>query len=161
MSAIGILTASNRPNPANSEYEGNIRTLELNLEIRLIPKEDKRSDRAPDFVVEDKGKVGQWVNIGSAWWKETTQKDGSIARFISISIEDPSMSETLHCTAFLDSSGNEWVITWRPRKPPVRNTTGPSQPSAVELREVPKASLISRLSDIGIKITMAIRSFAY
>ena len=34
-------------------------------------------------------------------------------------------------------------------------------PLAVELLEVPKASLISRLSDIGIKITMAIRSFAY
>jgi uncharacterized protein (DUF736 family) len=119
---IGKLTPADRPNAANSEYQGYIRTLILDLAIRLIANLDKRNDRAPDYVVEALGRIGQWVSVGAAWWKESTREDGSLNRYLSITIADPSIPEVLHCAAFLEDSGNTWLINWRPRKAPSPKT---------------------------------------
>jgi len=117
MATIGDLTPTNQANPVDGEFNGHLRTLTMDLWIRTIINRDKRSDRAPDLLVQALGPKRQWVEVGRAWWKPFKRKDGTSDRCLSITIQDPSMPEALHCAAFREEGTNNWLITWRPRKP--------------------------------------------
>jgi uncharacterized protein (DUF736 family) len=133
MSNIGKLTPANPLDPTDSDFEGHLRTLSLDLLIRTAPNHDKRSEHAPDLLMQALGASGQWVGVGSGWWKPVTRKDGSTGRYLSITIQDPSMPESLHCAAFQEDGTDNWLITWRPRKSSGRRTVvsgGSSQTSA-------------------------------
>jgi uncharacterized protein (DUF736 family) len=117
MATIGKLTPTSLVDPVDGDLEGNLRTLTIDLSIRTITNHDKRSDRAPDLLVQALGRTGQWVEVGSAWWKPFNRKDGVSERLLSITIQDPSMPGALHCSAFREEGTNNWLITWRPRKP--------------------------------------------
>jgi uncharacterized protein (DUF736 family) len=117
MAKIGKLTPSSLVNPVDGEFDGHLRTLTMDLSIRTITNPDNRSDRAPDLLVQALGQARQWVEVGLAWWKPLDRKEGASDRYLSITIQDPSMPEALHCAAFREEGTNNWLITWRPRKP--------------------------------------------
>jgi uncharacterized protein (DUF736 family) len=114
---IGKLTPTNPVNPVDGELTGYLRTRMLDLSIRTIINHDKRSDRAPDLLVQARGQTGHWVDQGAGWWKPFNRRDGTSGRLLSFLIRDPSMPEALHCSAFPEEGTNNWLITWRPRKP--------------------------------------------
>ena len=123
MATIGNLTPTNQVNPVDGEFNGHLRTLTMDLWIRTIINRNKRSDRSADLLVQASGPKRQWTEVGSAWWKE---KDG--IRYLSITIQDPSMPQALHCAAFREEGTNNWLINWRPRKPaaPMSPSSGTS-----------------------------------
>jgi uncharacterized protein (DUF736 family) len=124
MATIGKLTPTSLVNPADGELEGYLRTLTIDLSIRTITNPDKRSDRAPELLVQALGRTGLWVEVGSAWWKPFKRKDGASDRRLSITIQDPSMPGALHCSAFREEGTNNWLINWQPGKP-----SAPTPPS--------------------------------
>jgi uncharacterized protein (DUF736 family) len=117
MATIGKFTPTSSVSPIDGEFQGHLRTLTLDLAIRTVINPDKRSDRAPDLLVLALGRTGQWVEVGSAWWKPFKRKDGASDRRLSITIQDPSMPGALHCSAFREEGTNNWQINWQPRKP--------------------------------------------
>ena len=125
---IGTLTPTNRVNPVDGEFIGNVRTLMIDLWILTILNRDKPSDRAPDLLVQAALPERQYVEVGRAWWKPFKREDGTSDRYLSITIADPSLPGALHCAAFRKEGTNNWTITWRPRKPaaPMSNSSGTS-----------------------------------
>lgn len=113
MSKVGELEEVQ--NNHEKEYWGFIRTLNLNLNIRLVPNiEFKNSQNSPDFLVLAKLSGGAETQIGSAWLK-TPNKPGSIAEFLSLTIDDPSMDAPLNVAAF-PKAAKKWDITFRRRQ---------------------------------------------
>jgi uncharacterized protein (DUF736 family) len=114
MSVIGTLETVT--NNGDKEYWGNIKTLKLNLSIRLIENRNfNSSTNSPDFLILGKLSDGSETQVGSAWLKVPNKHDSKINEFISITIDDPSMDAALNVAAF-PKEGNKWDITFRRRQ---------------------------------------------
>lgn len=107
MSKIGYLNSE-----VNGSFEGEIKTLQMQMKIKLIPVREKLTAEAPDYHICAQGDI----QIGAAW-KKTKQKIGDvIIEFLSITIDDPSLSNALNVAAFKKDDGS-YDITWRRRQP--------------------------------------------
>jgi uncharacterized protein (DUF736 family) len=124
---IGKLTPTNPVNPVDGELTGYVRTRTLDLTIRTVNNLDKRSDRSPDLLLHALGQTGHWVDQGTGWWNSFKRKDGTSGKYLSITIQDPSMPEALRCRAFPEEGTNNWLIDWRPWRP--RKPSAPMPPS--------------------------------
>ena len=113
MSKIGTLKSV--MNNLHEELHGEIQTLKMQIKIKLIPIRLKSSDNAPDYVVCSLGNVGQDIPIGGAWKKRKSQIGDVDLEFLSITIDDPSLQNSLNVAAFKNSQG-DWDITWRRRQ---------------------------------------------
>ena len=81
MANIGTFTAQ------NGSYTGTVRTLTLNVKVRIVPG-DKASENAPDYRVV----AGNGLEIGAAW-----KKLSKAARsYLSVTLDDPSFPATLY-----------------------------------------------------------------
>jgi len=109
MSKIGYLKPTTDGNP--QELYGEIKTLQLQLQINLVPVERKTKDAAPDYTIFANGDI----EIGSAWRKVKQQVGDDPLEFLSITIDDPSMPNVLNVAAFKLESGM-YEITWRRRQ---------------------------------------------
>ena len=96
-------------------FEGNIRTLELDLKIELRPNPDKRSEQSPEFLVVTRAPSGHRVQIGNAWKKLPKSLGLAGDEFLSITIDDPSFSRSMNVAAFLREN-KTWDVTWRRRQ---------------------------------------------
>lgn len=97
------------------ELHGSMTTLHSHFNLRLIPLENKTSDQFPDYKIYAVGSMGQETEIGAAW-KKTKRKIGGVEfEFLSITIDDPSLPNTLNVAAFKNQQGG-WDITWRRRQ---------------------------------------------
>ena len=81
MANIGTFTAQ------NGSYTGTVRTLTLNVKVRLVPS-DKTSENAPDYRVV----AGNGLEIGAAW-KKLSKAERS---YLSVTLDDPSFPATLY-----------------------------------------------------------------
>ena len=81
MANIGTFTAQ------NSSYTGTVRTLTLNVKVRLVPS-DKASENAPDYRVV----AGNGLEIGAAWKKLSKAE----RPYLSVTLDDPSFPATLY-----------------------------------------------------------------
>ena len=81
MANIGTFTAQ------NGSYTGTVRTLTLNVKVRLVPS-DKASENAPDYRVV----VGNGLEIGAAWKKLSKAE----RPYLSVTLDDPSFPATLY-----------------------------------------------------------------
>lgn len=114
MSKIGELEEVE--NNHEKEYWGHIRTLTLNLNIRLTPNKDFRSNpNSPDFLIMGKLGGGIETQIGSAWLKIPNNPTSMVSEFLSLTVDDPSMSTPLNVAAF-PKGNKKWDITFRRRK---------------------------------------------
>lgn len=81
MANIGTFTAQ------NGNYTGTVRTLTLNVKVRLVPS-DKTSENAPDYRVV----AGNGLEIGAAWKKLSKAE----RPYLSVTLDDPSFPATLY-----------------------------------------------------------------
>lgn len=110
---IGYLNPVLRGN--YEELHGEVKTLQMQLKIKLIPNHLKNSDNAPDFNICTPAYSGDDVQIGAAW-KKTKQQIGDVMlEFLSITIDDPSLPNALNVAAFKKDDGS-YEITWRRRQ---------------------------------------------
>ena len=114
MSAIGHL----RPTGDNQygDLVGSIRTLALDLTIRLATESSEADSNVPSHKIFARHPSGGEVCIGAAWLKTIQRGDRFGEKFLSISIDDPSLPHALHVAAFKQGDTAQWEITWRRRQ---------------------------------------------
>ncbi|MGJ7524915.1 DUF736 domain-containing protein [Variovorax sp. GB1P17] len=81
MANIGIFTAQ------NSGFAGTVRTLTLNVKVKITPS-DKESENAPDYRIV----AGTGFEIGAAW-KKVSKADRP---YLSVTLDDPSFPATIY-----------------------------------------------------------------
>ena len=98
MSTIGNFTAT------GNSYTGTVRTLTLNVKVRIVPN-DKGSEHAPDFRVV----AGNGLEIGAAW-KKVSKADRP---YLSVTLDDPSFPATLYARLVEGEDGAHNLIWTR------------------------------------------------
>ena len=81
MANIGTFTAQ------NGSYTGSVRTLTLNVKVKIVPNE-KESENAPDFRI-----VAGNFEIGAAWKKVSRTAERP---YLSVTLDDPSFPATIY-----------------------------------------------------------------
>ncbi len=95
MANIGTFTAQ------NGSYTGTVRTLTLNVKVRLVPS-DKASENAPDYRVV----AGNGLEIGAAWKKLSKAE----RPYLSVTLDDPSFPATLYARLVEGEDGGHNLI---------------------------------------------------
>lgn len=101
MANIGTFTAD------NDGFTGTLRTLTLNVKLKLIPN-DKGSDNAPDFRIQ----TANGLEVGAAW-KKVSQAERP---YLSVSLDDPSLPATIYARLIEEEDGTHNLI-WSRSKP--------------------------------------------
>lgn len=96
MSTIGNFTA------AGNGYVGTVRTLTLNVKVRIATS-DKTSESAPDFRIV----AGNGLEIGAAW-KKISKADRP---YLSVTLDDPSFPATLYAR-LVEGGPGEYSLIW-------------------------------------------------
>ena len=81
MANIGTFTAE------KDGFTGQLRTLTLNVKVKLIPNDKGDTENAPDFRLQAAGH-----DIGAAW-KKTSEAGRP---YVSVSLDDPSFPATVY-----------------------------------------------------------------
>jgi uncharacterized protein (DUF736 family) len=88
-------------------WEGWLRTLTINAKLRIVPNDDRGSERAPDFkVFAGRAEVG-------AVWRQVARKPGDPGR-LSVKLTDPAFPEGLSMSLFEDGEGGKANLVWYP-----------------------------------------------
>ena len=114
MSTIGKLKAVN--DGQGEILTGYIRTLEIHLQLRLYPITEAASANSPAYRIYATGRDGTEVELGAAWKKTMTNPDRFGEEFLALTIDDPSLAQSLTVAAFNDAEGDAWSITFRRRQ---------------------------------------------
>jgi uncharacterized protein (DUF736 family) len=97
MSTIGNFTAS------GDGYTGTVRTLNLNVKVKLVPNDEKDRANAPDFRIL----AGTGYEIGAAW-KKTSKSDRP---YLSVSLDDPSLPASIFAR-LVEGEGGVHNLIW-------------------------------------------------
>ena len=100
MSTIGNFTAS------GNSYTGTVRTLTLNVKVRIVPN-DKGSENAPDYRIVAAG----GFDIG-AGWKKLSRADRP---YVSVTLDDSSFPATIYARLVEGEDGVHNLIWSRSR----------------------------------------------
>jgi uncharacterized protein (DUF736 family) len=98
MSSIGTFSF------ANEQFSGNVRTLNLNLKVRIVPVTDKRSDDSPDYRVI----AGNGYELGAAWAKVSRNDRG----YLSVSIDDPALPAPIYARLIPSETAGQHDLLW-------------------------------------------------
>ena len=99
MTTIGTFTRK-----PDGSFEGRLETLTLRAGIRLVPNEDKTSDRAPDY----RAYAGR-VELGAAWHRESEAG----ASYLSLLFDDPSFVAPISAALFpAETEHDRFVLVW-------------------------------------------------
>lgn len=114
MATIGRFRSVHVDDPLK-ELSGDIRTLNFNADVLI--KRVLASDHpdAPTHRVLAQSKAGDFVEVGSAWTKQTKTGPNPGDEFLSVSIDDPSFDHPLNFAVFSEGDG-KWIATFRRRK---------------------------------------------
>ena len=95
MANIGTFTVQ------NNGFTGTVRTLTLNVKVKIAPS-DKESENAPDYrIVADTG-----YEIGAAW-KKVSKADRP---YLSVTLDDPSFPATIYARLVEGEDGTHNLI---------------------------------------------------
>lgn len=86
---------------------GTLRTLTLNVKVKLVPNDKGDTENAPDFHLQAAGH-----EVGAAWKK--TSEAGR--EYLSVSIDDPSFPATVYARLIENEDGTHDLI-WSRNKP--------------------------------------------
>jgi uncharacterized protein (DUF736 family) len=104
MSVIGTFAATK-----DGGWAGTIRTLTIDVKVRFVPNDNRENDRAPAFRV-----FAGRSELGAAWRERST---GNNPRdYLSVRLDDPSLSEPLSAAMFEASDGKEAQLIWSRRR---------------------------------------------
>jgi len=98
---IGTFTAD------KDGYTGTLRTLTLNVKVKLVPNDKGDSENAPDFRVQAAGH-----DIGAAWKKVSKAE----RPYVSVTLDDPSFPATVYARLIEGEDGAHDLI-WSRSKP--------------------------------------------
>jgi uncharacterized protein (DUF736 family) len=104
MPVIGAFT----PDKEGGGWTGSIRTLTMNVKVRLIRNENREGDNAPAYRVF----VGQ-SRVGDAWMARSggdNPKD-----YLRVRLDDPSLPEPITAALFPSKEGKEAQLIWNRR----------------------------------------------
>ncbi|KRC80889.1 DUF736 domain-containing protein [Sphingomonas sp. Root241] len=107
MMVIGTFRPTNQ-----GGWEGSIETLSIDRKVRLVPNDNRRSDRAPHFIV-----LRGWSRVGEAWRARTREE--APREFLRVELDDPAWPAPLKVALFPDADGAKAEMVWRrpPREP--------------------------------------------
>ncbi|WP_082554899.1 DUF736 domain-containing protein [Caulobacter sp. Root1455] len=109
-------------------WEGEIRSLLMNLKVRLAPNDDRSNDNAPAFHVM----TGQ-VRIGEAWEGRWGAQRSHV--FYRVSLDDPFLPGPLSAALFPREEGDAAQLVWmRPKEGGSDDRSGPMITSSSDLR---------------------------
>lgn len=106
-----------RPTPPElqARFVGQLHTMQQTYSIRLEGDELLCDSRSPSHRVYARNRMGDDVQIGSAWLKTAKHGPRAGERFLTFSIDFPELPSALNVAAFRDPAQGDWVITWRRR----------------------------------------------
>ena len=138
MANIGTFTAE------KDGFTGQLRTLTLNVKIKLIPNDKGDTENAPDFRLQAAGH-----DIGAAW--EKTSEAGR--PYVSVSLDDPSFPATVYARLIENEDGTHDLIWSRssPRRPDGRPPR-PAHCGAVLAQHVTHAPMACRVPSTPLKL---------
>lgn len=102
-------------------WEGDVRTLTLDVRLRLKPNDDRTSPNAPAF----RAMVG-WSHVGDGW--ETQTRTRPARPMVRVQLDDPLFPTPISMALLPDEDGETAVMVWQ-RPLPRRQT---EQDSAFE-----------------------------
>ena len=83
-------------------YTGTVRTLTLNVKVKLVPN-TKESDSSPDFRIV----AGNGMEIGAAWKKISRAE----RPYLSVTLDDPSFPTTIYAR-LVDGDDGAFNLIW-------------------------------------------------
>ncbi len=86
-------------------WEGTIRTLTIERKVRLIPNDNRRTDRAPDFLL-----MMGWTRIGEAW--ESKSRADPPREYLRVEFDDPVFDAPRTAALFADQDGLTAELVW-------------------------------------------------
>ena len=86
-------------------WEGEIQSLTMNRKVRLVPNDDRISDRAPAFRLM----VG-WQRIGDAW--EENSKGEAPRPYLRVLFDDPTFPLPRRAALFPNPEGSSAQLVW-------------------------------------------------
>ena len=89
-------------------WTGNIRTLMIDVKVRLVPNDNKENEAAPAFRV-----FAGDSEIGAAWRKRSGGDEPK--DYLSVKLEDPTLPEGISAAMFGDTDGNVARLVWNRR----------------------------------------------
>lgn len=95
---------------------GYVRTLEINLQLKCYPITDAVSDKSPAYRIFAVGRDSAEVEVGALWKKTITKPEKFGEEFFSLTIDDPSLAQSLNAAAFAEPDGESWLVTFRRRQ---------------------------------------------
>lgn len=101
MANIGTFTAE------KDGFTGQLRTLTLNVKVKLVPNDKGDNESAPDFRVQAAS-----YDIGAAWKKTSEAGRESL----SVTLDDPSFPATVYARLIEGENGTHDLI-WSRNKP--------------------------------------------
>ncbi|MBB5217177.1 DUF736 domain-containing protein [Parapusillimonas granuli] len=101
MATIGTFTAD------TNGYTGTLRTLTLNVKVKLVANDKGENGKAPDFRLQAAGN-----DIGAAWKK--TSEAGR--EYLSVTLDDPSFPATVYARLIEGEDGTHDLL-WTRSKP--------------------------------------------
>ena len=102
MANIGTFTAD------KDGFTGTLRTLTLNVKVKLVPNDKGDRENAPDFRLQATG----GYDIGAAW-KKASQAERP---YLSVTLDDPSFPATIYARLIEEDDGTHNLI-WSRSKP--------------------------------------------
>ena len=101
MAHIGTFTAQ------NDGFAGTVRTLTLNVKVKLVPNDKGNNESAPDFRLQAAGH-----DIGAAW-KKTSEAGRP---YVSVTLDDPSFPATVYAR-LIEGENGTYDLIWSRSKP--------------------------------------------
>ena len=104
MSVIGTFALAK-----NGGWTGSIRTLTINMKVRLVPNDNRDNDNAPAFRV-----FAGRSHIGEAWAARSNSKTPK--DYLRVRLDDPSWPDPINAALFQSDDGNGAQLVWSRRK---------------------------------------------
>ena len=93
----------------DGEWIGTLHTLTMNAKIRLVPNDNRVSDKDPAYRIL----VGN-VHIGDAWEAKTI--GGKPRNYLRLRFDDARLSEPLLAALLLSDNGDKAQLIWKKRR---------------------------------------------
>lgn len=110
-------------------FAGDITTLTFHRSNVQLHPNAKSSDKGPDYRVVAETEFGT-VECGAAWHR--TSESGK--EFVSVSIDDPTLSGSLNAALFLDEDGVSAALVWNRQKPKAVTTPAATPKAKAKLK---------------------------